>query len=365
LKKSGFAVESLPKRKSLKFFTLSVLVITAIFASAGLADLRKAKIGDVMPEFSLPDSTGATFAYKHGSGKVMVLTFLPTIQNRYERVIADIQAVVETMPEQAGGFAFAGIISGSTGQDLLKSHQPGSKLGFPIVLDSEYHLWGTLGVIAAPTVLIVGKDDTIVWIKPGEGTDFVPVVRANLNKALGIAPETTTEDAQRVKAVVNDTPEARLQRHLQMAKILEQKGRFDSAVAEVQKAASLDPNSIEPPLALGELFCKSGRNKEALELAGKVKAVRQIERARLLLISGWARRQMGELEPAEKLLLEATSLDPQYPRALFELGKVYQAQNKTDKAMECYFRALTLVFDASGEVKVSKVSRSQDPVSQE
>ena len=157
MKKSGFVMESLPKRKSLKFFTLSVSVMTVLLASAGLADLRKAKVGDAMPEFSLPDSTGAAFAYKHGSGKVVVLTFLPTIQKRYERVIADIQAVVENIPEHAGAFAFAGIISGSAGQDLVKSHQPGAKLGFTIVLDTEYHLWGTLGVIAAPTVLIVGN----------------------------------------------------------------------------------------------------------------------------------------------------------------------------------------------------------------
>ncbi len=355
----------LSKGRPLKVFTLSVLVVTALLTSSGRADLRKAKVGDVMPEFSLPDSTGATFAYKHGGGKVLVLTFLPTIQNRYERVIADIQAVAENMPEQVGGLGFAGIISGSTGQDLVKSREPGSKPAFPIVLDSEYHLWGTLGVIAAPTLLIIGKDDTIVWIKAGEGTDFVPVVRANLNKALGIAQESDAQDAQAVKAVVNDTPEARLQRHLQMAKILEQKGRFDSAIAEVQKAASLDPNSIEPAPALGELFCKSGRNKEALDLAGKVKAVRQTDKARLLLISGWARRQMGELEPAEKLLLEATALDPQSARALFELGKVYQAQNQPNKAMECYFKALTLVFDASGEVKVSKGPQGQSHVSQE
>jgi tetratricopeptide (TPR) repeat protein len=355
----------LSKGKPLKVLALCVLAQTVLLASSGRADLRKAKVGDVMPEFSLPDSNGATFAYKHGGGKVLVLTFLPTIQNRYERVIADIQAVAENIPEKVSGVGFAGIISGSAGQDLLKPREPGSKPGFPIVLDSEYHLWGTLGVIAAPTVLIVGKDDTILWIKAGEGTDFVPVVRAYLNKALGIAQETAPEDAQHVKAVVNDTAEARLQRHLQMAKILEQKGRFDSAIAEVQKAASLDPNSIEPALALGELFCKSGRNKEALELAGKVKAVRQTDKARLLLISGWARRQMGELEPAEKLLLEATALDPESARALFELGKVYQAQNQTNKAMESYFKALTLVFDASGEVKVSKGQRSQDPVSQE
>jgi len=321
-------------------------------APSGRADLRKAKVGDVMPEFSLPDSAGATFAYKHGGGKVMVLTFLPTIENRYDRVIEDIQAVAGNIPKQAGPVVFAGILSGSGGQDLLKSRQAGAKPGFPIVLDNDYHLWGTLGVIAAPTVLIIGKDDTISWIKAGEGSDFVPVVRAYLNKALGIAQETAPGDAQYVKAAANDTIEDRLQRHLQMAKILEQKGRFDAAIAEVQKAASLDPNSIEPSLALGELFCRSGRNKDALELAEKVKAVRPADKARLLLISGWARRQMGELEPAEKLLLEATTLDPESARALFELGKVYQAQNQTTKAMESYFKALTLVFDMSGEVEV-------------
>ncbi len=340
------------KGRPLKVLTFSLLVQTALLTSWGLADLRKAKVGDVMPEFSLPDSTGATFIYKHGGGKVLMLAFLPTLQNRYERAIADIQAIVESVPEQVKGLGFAGIISGSAGKDLLKSHEPGSKLGFPIVLDGEYHLWGTLGVIAAPTVLIVDKDDKIFWIKAGEGTDFVPVVRAYLNKALGIAQETVPEEAQHVKAVMNDTVEARQQRHLQMAKILEQKGRFDSAIAEVQKAAALDPNSIEPSLVLGELFCKSGRNKEALELAGTLKAVKQTDKARLLLISGWARRQMGELEPAEKLLLEASALDPKSARALFELGKTYQAQNQTDKAMESYFKALTLVFDASGEVEL-------------
>lgn len=346
-------MRSLWKGRPLRILTVIGLVQTVFLMSSSRADLRKAKVGDVMPEFSLADSTGATFVYKHGGGKVLVLAFLPTLQSRYERATADMQAVVENMAGQVNNVAFAGIISGSAGKDLAKSREGGSKPRFPIVLDSEYHLWGTLGVIAAPTVLIVGKDDKILWIKAGEGSEFVPLVRAYLNKALGIDQEIAPEDVQHVKAVANDTIEARLQRHLGMARILEHKGRFDSAIAEVKKAAALDPNSIEPALALGELFCKSGRNTEALQLAAKVKTATQTDKARLLLISGWARRQMGELEQARKLLLEAAALDPNSARALFELGKVYQAQNQTDKAMESYFKALTLVFDASGEVKVS------------
>jgi tetratricopeptide (TPR) repeat protein len=354
-----------PSRKGRpwKILTLGLLVQTVLLTSAGRADLRKLKVGETMPEFSLPDAGGAAFAYKHGTGNVLTLAFLPTTQSRFDRAIADIQAVLGPLAENAKGLDFVGIISGSAGKDLLTSSGPGSKPGFRILLDGQYHLWGTLGVIAAPTVVIVGKDDKVLWVKAGYGYDFVPVVRANLSQALGIAQETTPEQALHVKAVTNDTVAARLQRHLQMARILEKKGRLESAIAEVQKATELDPGSIEPALALGELFCRSGRNKEALALAGRREAVRQTDKARLLLISGWARRQMGELEPAEKLLIEAKTLDPKSARALFELGKVYQAQNQTSKAMEVYRQALTLVFDTSDEVKVSNRRQGSDPVS--
>ena len=162
------------KGRPLKVLALSLLLQMVLLTSGGQADLRKAKVGDVMPEFSLPDSTGATFIYKHGGGKVLVLAFLPTGQSRYERAIADIQAVAEKIPEQVNGLGFAGIISGSAGKHLVKPREPGAKLGFPILMDNDYHLWGTLGVIAAPTVLIIGKDDKILWVKAGEGTDFVP-----------------------------------------------------------------------------------------------------------------------------------------------------------------------------------------------
>ena len=65
---------------------------------------------------------------------------------------------------------------------------------------------------------------------------------------------------------------------------------------------------------------------------------------KLLLTSGQAKRQAGQLDAAEKLLLEATGLDPNSSKALFELGKVYQKKEQTDKAMTVYRRALSLVF---------------------
>jgi len=333
-------------------FVLALQVLPATAPSE--AALRKVSVADTMPEFSLQGVDGsAGFVYKHGGGKVLVLAFLPTVQDRLERAVADVEELAKSFPEQVQRLHFACVISGPVEKDLLKSLKPSSELGFPIVLDGEYHLWGTLGVIAAPTFLIVGKDDKILWIKAGYGYDFVPVARVYMNQALGIAQETTPEEAHHIKALTNDTVSDRLQRHLQMAKVLEQKGRLESAAAEIQKAADLDPNSIEPGLELGELYCRAGRAKAALELAEKLKATGRTDKARVLLISGWARRQLNELEPAEKLLLEAVSLDPKSTRALFELGKVYQAGGQLDKAVEFYRKALAVVFAESEEAKIA------------
>ena len=128
-----------------------------------------------------------------------------------------------------------------------------------------------------------------------------------------------------------------------MAKMLEKKGRFDSAIAEVRKAQALDADSVEPILELGELLCRTGKGKAALETIEKVRTIERRDKARVLLISGWAQRLGGDLASAEKQLLEATKLDPKSVRAHFELGQLFQAKGEKDKALAAYHKALTLV----------------------
>ena len=129
-----------------------------------------------------------------------------------------------------------------------------------------------------------------------------------------------------------------------MAKMLQEKGRIESAVNEVRKAKELDPNSIEVALELGELFSKVVKNEAALNVIKQIRVTKRADKARLLRISGWAKRQMGDFETAEKDLLEATKLDAKSCRGFFELGQVYQAKGDKDKAIAAYYRALTLVF---------------------
>jgi tetratricopeptide (TPR) repeat protein len=346
----------IPKNSLLGILTFALIVHAVLLAVPGQARSRKIKVGDKMPEFTLVDPKGIVFAYRHNRKRVLAIVFLSANQKQSELAVVDIERILKDLRSKAEPFDFVGVISERAKKDFFESYKGDSKLAFPILLDAEYQLWGRLGIIAMPTVLIVGKDDKVLWVEAGHGYDFAPVIRARLNQALGIAQDVDPNDASRVKTVTNATVAARIKRHLQMARILQQKGRFEPAIAEVRKAENLDPNSVEVALELGELFCIAGQSKEALDVVKKVRATKQFDRARLLLISGWAKRQAGQLDAAEKLLLETTTLNPKSSRAFFELGKIYQARGQTDKAMMSYYKALAQIY---GEAHGSETSHKQ------
>jgi tetratricopeptide (TPR) repeat protein len=332
-------------RKRIAMCAVSALVmVQSLFCTTLHAGRHKFEVGDKMPEFSATTLDGQVFTHKHSQNKALMVVFLSPKQKRSARAAADVEKIVRQLETNAERLETVIAVNDPNGVDF-QSKQNGPTKNIHILLDSEYKLWGKFGIIAIPTVVISDTNDKVIYVKAGYGYDFVPVVGAYVSQALGLAQKEAPEDAGRVKTVANDTIAARLTRHLQMAKMLEQKGRLESAIAEIQKAIELDPGSAEAALELGELFCRAGRGKAALDITESVSITSRLDKARLLLISGWAKRQMGELDTAEKLLLEATTLDPKSARALFELGKVYQATQQIDKAMKSYHKALTVIFN--------------------
>lgn len=325
-------------------FAIILLVLTAsesFSAGPGETLLRKMKLGDEMPEFSLADTQGKVFEYKHNRRRVLVIAFLSAGQKQSLSAFSDIKQILADPKIKSEPVGVVGVMTQPAENDLFES----GKSDFPILLDTEYKMWGKLGIIAMPTVLIVGKDDTISWIRAGHAYDFAPAVRSHLNFALGLAGQEAPEETVVARALSNDTIASRANRHLHTAQILERKGLFDSAIEEIRKAQALDPNSVEPALELGALLCRAGKSKAALEEIGKVRTANsRRDQARLMLVSGWAKRQMGDLATAEKDLLEATKLDPRSARGHFELGRLYEAKGDKDKALAAYRRALTLVF---------------------
>jgi len=342
---------SVLKNKLVGIATFVLVVHVAFSAVQGQAQLRKIKVGDEMPVFSLPDPNGIIFEYKHDHKRILAVTFLPANQEQSKRLIADIEGVIKELHSKAEPFDFVFVVDNPKTGAFVQSLQKKPQETFHILLDQEYRLWGQLGIIAKPTVLISGKDDKVLWIKAGYGYDFVPSLRSHLSQALGIVQQ--AEESTQVKTLANTSVNARVRRHLQMARMLEHKDRLESAVDEARKAEELDPNSVEVALELGQLLCRTNQSSAALDVIDKINTTVKAENARLLLISGWANRQKGELDAAEKFLLEATSLNPKSSRGFFELGKVYQARGQTEKAMDAYYKALALVFAEQAETDFS------------
>ncbi|NIA16734.1 MAG: tetratricopeptide repeat protein [Planctomycetes bacterium] len=347
---------SSPKRKPAEFPAVIFILCIAFSAVSVLAQLRNVKVGDKMPEFSLAvppapnepnepnEPNTAMFTYKRNRGRVLGLVFLSASQKQSQRAVDDIEKIVTELGQQDTAFDFIGVMSEPPERKSVESGKEESAYVLPILPDEKYKLWGKLGIIATPTVLVVEKDGLISWIKAGYGYDFAPSLRTHLNYALGITSEKVGDELTKVQVLTGDSVQAKVRRHLTIAKMLEKKGRFESAIAEARKAKDLDPNSIDAVLAIGELFCRTGQSEKALDVVGKIKATRRIDRAQILLISGWAKRQLGDFDSAEKILLEMVAIHPQSSRAFYELGKVYQAREQTEKAMRAYRRALSIIF---------------------
>ena len=344
------------------FLIIAVLLCAVFLTAPAQGQLRNMKVGDKMPEFSLPvltvssdsndpndpnDPNGldtTVFTYKHDRGRVLGLVFSSANQKQSQQAVADIEKIVAELNKKGLLFDFVNIVNKSSKKESGQPGKESSSEAVPVLLDEEYKLWGKLGVIAQPTMLVVEKDGEILWVRPGYGYDFAPSLRLYLDYALGITKEKPTEEPIKVRTLKIDDGQAKLKRHLIMASGLEKKGRLESAIVQVRKARELDPNSIDAVLALGKLLCRVGRGEEALDAIEAVKPVKRLDKAGVLLISGWANRQGGQFDIAEESLRQAAELDPKSSRILFELGKVYHAKDQYQQAAEEYYRALSLVF---------------------
>ncbi len=317
---------------------------------------RRIHIGADMPQFSAVDVAGQKFEYAHGGGKPLMAVFLSAGRQKSDLAAADIKCTVTGLADKDEEFHAVLVIEcprsdSSPGVPADPNSPPPTLLfdkyagnGFTVLHDTEYKIWGKFGIIATPTVVISDADDKVLWVEAGYGYDFSPMVQARLYQALGLEDASHADQAGQVKTVANDTVSARAKRHLHMAELLKKKGRTKSALREIEKAHQLDPNSVRVVLELGWMYCQTGDPAAAIKAIGKVKGANRLEKSKLALVLGWAHRLFGDLDTAEKHLLEAIGNNPRLDRAYFELGRVYQAKKEFEKAAKAYFKALSRIY---------------------
>ena len=335
------------RKKNLYLILICCVLVYLLWATDNVcAELRNIKVGDKMPAFTLVDLNGSAFSYRHDPNKVHVIAFLKHHQQHSEKVIDDINHVFSQLRYQGLQISFIAIVVSGQEKDYWQDVFGNRlKMPFTLLFDSEYELWGKLGVTVAPTVMVINNEGIIAWEKAGHAYDFAPMLHKQL---LMVAEPGETEQlrqADLVETVSNDTPQDRGLRHYKMGVMLAKKGRLEAAVTELNRAVALVPDSIEIRLELCTQLCRMGEGKTVLEHLKSIDAEKRKDIAAVKLLLGWANSVLGNDTLAESVLLEALEINPNSPRALFELGKIYAKKKEFEKASEVYSRALVQILD--------------------
>ncbi|UCE48909.1 MAG: tetratricopeptide repeat protein [Phycisphaerales bacterium] len=324
---------------------VAVLAVATLMCEGASTPQRRITEGAMTPEFSAADTTGKPFAYTQSGGKVLMLAFLSSEKKRSQGAAKDIFGLLSSVPPaKMASLQVAFVMQDVNNKEFIASIQKEAPSVVHILDDEQHDIWGKFGVIATPTVLVSDPNGKVLCVKPGRTYDFAAVVKSRLFQALEIPYDVSPEAGTAVRTVANTTMSAKARRHLQMAKSLAKKGRVSSAIDQAQIAQEIDPNLPEVALELAELLCRAGRAQKAIELVSKLSVQNRRDKARANLALGWANRQMGKLEEAEKFLLEGIRQDATLHRLFFELGRIYQKRNDAEKAMQAYFRALQLIY---------------------
>jgi tetratricopeptide (TPR) repeat protein len=107
--------------------------------------------------------------------------------------------------------------------------------------------------------------------------------------------------------------------------------RYDDAEKEFEKSLALDPKQIDALNGLVALYRQRGQNDKAIARIRQQMA--QGETADLDNLLGKTYAELGQFEPAERILKRALELDPHSFDSYTLLGGIYAQEKATDKAV--------------------------------
>jgi len=143
-----------------------------------VAALAFAEMGDVAPDFSLPDQSGATVALKDFDGQVVLINFWASWCGpcREEMPLLD-----ELHKRYAPlGFTMLGV---NVEEDSAAADRflQGLPVSFPVLYDRENSVSKLYEVIAMPSSVLVGRDGRVRYkhhgYEPGNENDYQDQIR--------------------------------------------------------------------------------------------------------------------------------------------------------------------------------------------
>ena len=145
-------------------------------------------------------------------------------------------------------------------------------------------------------------------------------------------PSTSIEQASQLAQKVLDMDESDIDAHIVLGNIYLQRNQNEMAIAELEKAVSLNPNSTEAIGALGRVLLLSDKPQRALELFRRAIRLDPIHAQRAYLNLGQTHRYLGQYEEAVPLFKKIAQDEPDIFNLTLELIVCYTAVGKKKEA---------------------------------
>ncbi len=230
-------------------------------------------------------------------------------------------------------------LGGADYESLVAEHG----LTMPMLQAPDRSLYSAYGLFLLPTAVLLDRDLRLREVI-GYGRRLEQKLNAAATLMYGVkSQEEIDAELSRERVVVSDE-EKQAARHYSLGRKLLDKGRFDKASDELDKALAADPKYSAAYFSRAEVHL-ARKEADAAVRASAAGLDLDPESRQGLLIHGRALAAAGDAEAALEVLSELTGGDRLHAEALAALGDVHRQTGALEDAVGAYAGALEILLE--------------------
>jgi len=299
--------------------------------------------GEAAPDFSATSLDGQPFSLSAQRGKVVVMIYWRTDQDRSLAALKDLTAVFSELGHAAELQAVT-VIPDNDDQARARTLLKDNHLQLPVVRDIDRNIYSGYQIRVFPTTMIIDQEGKLTYDIPSHPPDFRNLLHAYLGRTLGVLDEAGMQALLAPKPLTEDPASVEAKRRYQLALKFADTGMLELATDSVVKALEAKPDLVEAQVLYGFLLLKDDQVDAALKNFKQALAAEphNFDAATGL---GAALVDKGDLDQALEVLQQAIPANPHPLRAQYELGRAYAQKGEKDQALRIYREALDKLLD--------------------
>ena len=317
------------------------LFIVGSHISLALA-LGHHKQGDRVPNISIRTIDGNQISLDERKGKIIVLAFWKQDDDKSSKMLTDLSRISQEFQDK--DVTFLAINGDKASDQQIREMALAKEPTCLFASDPDLTTYSRLGILVLPTTLIVGPDGKLAFIQDLYSRNFYTQTRAYVRFLLGeITQDQLNAELDPGTSVKASPARIKAERYVNLGRVLLDIKEKEKAREALEKAVEVDPTFPEPHLLLAGLCLEDKEVRKAgaeLEQALKLNPCPKEGK----LLQGLTYAGQGEDGLAIAVLQDLVENNPEPPpEAYYEIGKIYEKQEKASEALEAYRMALQLL----------------------